>query len=29
MFTLPPAPEVFWQWLQWQARSSVTGVLTV
>ena len=25
-FTLPPAPEAFWQCVQWQARSSVTGV---
>jgi hypothetical protein len=23
--TVPPAPESFWQAVQWQARSSVTG----
>jgi hypothetical protein len=27
--TLPPAPELFWQWVQWQARSSATGAVTV
>jgi hypothetical protein len=27
--TLPLAPEDFWQSLQWQARSSVIGTLTV
>jgi hypothetical protein len=24
---VPPAPETFWQLLQWQARSSMTGTL--
>jgi len=24
---VPPEPEIFWQLLQWQARSSVTGTL--
>jgi hypothetical protein len=27
-FTLPPAPEDFWQSLQWHTRSSVIGTLT-
>jgi hypothetical protein len=27
--TLEPVPEVFWQWVQWQARSAETGALTV
>jgi hypothetical protein len=27
--TLAPAPEIFWQWVQWQARSCEIGALTV
>jgi hypothetical protein len=27
--TLAAVPEVFWQCVQWQARSSVIGALTV
>jgi hypothetical protein len=28
-FTVPPAPEAFWQFVQWQARNSVIGTVTV
>jgi hypothetical protein len=27
-FTAAPVPEPFWQFVQWQARSSVIGTLT-
>jgi hypothetical protein len=27
--TVPPLPEDFWQFLQWQARNAVTGALRV
>jgi len=27
--TLPPLPLAFWQLVQWQARSSLIGALTV